>query len=402
MLVATGLLAHFSIVLLRFLRRRERNAMDDGRDVDTKTCPPVGSGGFATRWKLYIMPACLVLLLGAWTAMKARPPVEPADQFALYEFGKLPVVFQGRVEPIDTLARNSLRIISDRQTFVDGDERQQPAIRWFLDVVARPEIAAAHRVFRIEHPEVLSVLTLGARKGLRYSYAELEPHKDEIAKEARLARAHDSAQLSVYQKKMVELDGKLGLQEMLARSFARPKLRSDPQFREVDLHIASQEQELLEQQMPPLAIPPHEHADAWMTFARAGLREASQLATGERTTGHAALSSWQAIFDAYARGETEQFNTGVAGYLASLETGSYASIDLGRTNLEAAFNHFEPFYHACVLYVISFLLTAVSWLVWSRPLTRAAFWAVAFTFAIHTIAVLLRIYISGRPPVTNL
>ncbi|MEX2286629.1 MAG: cytochrome c biogenesis protein CcsA, partial [Planctomycetaceae bacterium] len=311
-------------------------------------------------------------------------------------------VFQGRIEPIDTLARNSLRIISDRQTFIDGDGRRQPAIRWLLDVIAKPEIAAEHRVFRIEYPEVLSALELEARKGFRYSYAELEAHKAEIAKEARLARAHESALLSVYQKKMVELEGKLGLQEMLVRSFARPKLRSEPEYRNVDLRMALQEQDLLDQQMPPLAIPPHDNVDAWTTFARAGLRDASQPGSGESTTVPAALSSWQAIFEAYAGDDAQRFNGEVAGYLASLEAGSNAGVDLARTNFEAAFNNFEPFYQACVLYVISFLLTAVSWLVWSRPLNRAAFWAVAFTFTLHTVAVLARIYISGRPPVTNL
>ena len=37
-----------------------------------------------------------------------------------------------------------------------------------------------------------------------------------------------------------------------------------------------------------------------------------------------------------------------------------------------------------------------------RPLNRAAFWLIAFTFLVHTFALVSRIYISGRPPVTNL
>ncbi|MEX2286067.1 MAG: cytochrome c biogenesis protein ResB, partial [Planctomycetaceae bacterium] len=97
MLVATGLLAHFSIVLFRFLRRRERNAMEDGGVVDTADSRLVGWRGSASTWKSCVLPAGLILLLGTWTATKARPPVEPADQFSLYDVGKLPVVFQGRI-----------------------------------------------------------------------------------------------------------------------------------------------------------------------------------------------------------------------------------------------------------------------------------------------------------------
>ena len=48
------------------------------------------------------------------------------------------------------------------------------------------------------------------------------------------------------------------------------------------------------------------------------------------------------------------------------------------------------------------LLAACSWLGFARPLNRAAFWLVCFTFVFHTLALIGRIYISGRPPVTNL
>ena len=55
-----------------------------------------------------------------------------------------------------------------------------------------------------------------------------------------------------------------------------------------------------------------------------------------------------------------------------------------------------------MLYVVAFVLAAVAWLGWSVPLNRAAIWLVIFTFAVHTVALVSRIYISGRPPVTNL
>ena len=54
------------------------------------------------------------------------------------------------------------------------------------------------------------------------------------------------------------------------------------------------------------------------------------------------------------------------------------------------------------MYVVAFALAAIGWLGWSRPLNRAALGLVLVTFVIHTIALVSRIYISGRPPVTNL
>ena len=48
------------------------------------------------------------------------------------------------------------------------------------------------------------------------------------------------------------------------------------------------------------------------------------------------------------------------------------------------------------------ILTALSWLFWQRPLSRSAFILAAATFAFHTAALLMRMYVQGRPPVTNL
>ena len=63
------------------------------------------------------------------------PPAEGENRMHLAEFGALPLQDAGRVKPFDTLARNSLMIVSAKQTFEDEKEREQPAIRWLLDVM---------------------------------------------------------------------------------------------------------------------------------------------------------------------------------------------------------------------------------------------------------------------------
>jgi ABC-type transport system involved in cytochrome c biogenesis permease subunit len=73
-----------------------------------------------------------------------------------------------------------------------------------------------------------------------------------------------------------------------------------------------------------------------------------------------------------------------------------------KLDFEAFFNHFEPFYYGLVLYFIAFILACFALLGWSAPLNRAAFWLVAITLVMHTAAMIGRMYISGRPPVTNL
>ena len=51
---------------------------------------------------------------------------------------------------------------------------------------------------------------------------------------------------------------------------------------------------------------------------------------------------------------------------------------------------------------MAFILGVLGLLVWQAPLQRAALWLMLLGFSVQTIAILARIYISGRPPVTNL
>ena len=88
------------------------------------------------KWLAHVTPAIVALLALAWLGLRAVPPDDPASGFRINDFGVLPVVYQGRVKPLDTLARNSLVIISDRQTWRDADDERRPAIEWLLDVMA--------------------------------------------------------------------------------------------------------------------------------------------------------------------------------------------------------------------------------------------------------------------------
>jgi len=96
------------------------------------------------------------------------------------------------------------------------------------------------------------------------------------------------------------------------------------------------------------------------------------------------------------------FNGEITAYRKLLTANPPAEIDMPKTDFEARFNVFQPFYHASVLYAYGFVLAALAWLGWSGPLNRASFWLSAFTLVMHTLAIVGRIYISGRPPVTNL
>jgi ABC-type transport system involved in cytochrome c biogenesis permease subunit len=103
---------------------------------------------------------------------------------------------------------------------------------------------------------------------------------------------------------------------------------------------------------------------------------------------------------AYAEGKTTAFNRELAAYQSRLE--QELPDDVDRAKFEVFFNHFAPFYWCTYLYMLVALLTCVSWLVWSGPLRRTAFWLALLTFLVHGWALYARMHIQGRPPVTNL
>src|SRR5262249_8445231 len=103
---------------------------------------------------------------------------------------------------------------------------------------------------------------------------------------------------------------------------------------------------------------------------------------------------------AYSQNDAEAFNRELAEYRTRLDDQMADNVQMA--GFEVFFNDFAPFYHCSVLYVFIFVLACLSWVFNARLLNRAAFWLTALTLVAHTWALIARMYIQGRPPVTNL
>jgi ABC-type transport system involved in cytochrome c biogenesis permease subunit len=439
MMVLIGMLAHFVVTLSRFLRREfseevvavKRKRRAELRDTGAITMAAQSGGAFRS----WVLPLAVVALFGAWVASKARPLSVPADQMDLQEFGKLPVVYEGRVKPFDTLARNALSTISDYQTLVEKDDEpkdegsdkkdsktdvdheaikpDRSALRWFLDVITDSEDAEKHRIFRIQNLEVLNLLGLEPREGYHYAVGELRKKADEFNREVEKARKRDARQLSTYQKKLLELDQRVRAYTILSASFrdfplpALPtpeELEKDPEkaarFKE-QLSSAMRATQMLKSMHPPLAIPTKSDDEAWQSFTEGFLQAYIDTQIQGRPANPAVLSLVK-ILHAYARGDAAEFNRDVHDYRHALEASAPTDYVAFKTDFEAFFNRFAPFFLTLVLYVFVFLLVAIFWLLQLKSLRRTAICLACFAFLLHTVALIARIYISGRPPVTNL
>jgi len=317
------------------------------------------------REKLF--PVAIVLAALAWVAPGMIPPSTPPDTLQIHQFGRIPVVNNGRVKPMDTIARTHLRIVANRETFKDKENQSHPAIVWLLDVETEfsdsEQRARKHPVFRIDDPQIRQALGLQQKETYRYSIEEFGDQLTALAEPLKKTheRKENGQKLDQYENQLMEFERHLGYYERLSR-FAIP-------------HV----------------IPPKGGED-WATLGEAVKKDPE--------AHDPSVGSWKEMLQAYGAKDAKRFNAAVSSYLARLQ--SERPDDASRASLESGFNHLDPFNKAKWLYLAGFILACLAWLGWSGPFNRASWGLLAFTFVVHTIALIVRMYLSGRPPVTNL
>ncbi len=431
-LVGLGMLSHFTITLARFARRRvdeeKRLAKKSGKEET------VGPGVLSAQfWSspTVLGPAIAGLLVAGYFAGKAKTPADEPGQLAVQRFGSLPVAEGGRVKPIDTLARQTLQAISALQEVKeDADDRDGlPAIEWLLDTVSGRKGWDKHRVFRIENLELLDALGLKPRKGFyRYSYAELmaKPSRTKsILKTAWDAVATESSEgeslpkPTIVQRKTVELARKVLRFQDLIDSFSSPQIGGEGNDIVTQVQKARGVAMRLQRSGAVRAVPPATPAGEWTTLFETELMNMISLAT-QRPINEVG-ADWSDALATYAQNDAKRFadkltdiEAGIEKYQRSLEeepevlAGLARSerLDAGKVRFEHFFTAFSPFYYCAAMYLVAFVLTCFGWLgggsSWPRTLGRCATAVIVVTLLVHTFALVGRVYISGRPPVTNL
>jgi ABC-type transport system involved in cytochrome c biogenesis permease subunit len=311
------------------------------------------------------LPWLVVALAGSWVIASWRYPKDLPGDLQVREFATVPVVHNGRVKPIDTTARNVLRIVSNKETFVDSADKRRPAAAWLLDVITPAKEGGCrgdkHAVFRIEHPQLLDGLGLKSREGSRYSFEEFSGKIPDLRES--LKRAHDRQTakqvLDAYEHQLLEF------------------------WRHINEYAALANLDV------PHIIPPNSGHE-WSTLAEAVSRGGQEP--------H--VVAWRSMLQALSANDVPGFNRELASYEELLEKERPGEVR--KAAFEARFNEADPFNACKWFYLLGFVLTCLGFLGWSRLLSRTAWGLMAFTFIVHTFALGARIYLSGRPPVTNL
>src|ERR1700722_11906156 len=138
-----------------------------------------------------LLPIILTLIMVVWFLCQMQPPRD--KDFAYSKFGSLPVVFDGRTKPMDSLARNSLLQIYEVQTLdlepwkgMWQNHLTPNALEWLANVTMNPAVADNWPVIRVDNSDLIAFLKLPDpnvdshvdREHPSYSWNQIAPSLD--------------------------------------------------------------------------------------------------------------------------------------------------------------------------------------------------------------------------------
>lgn len=394
------------------------------------------------------IPLSVLAIAVIWVLSSLRPPSNQGE-FDLAGFGQLPVVTNGRIKPFDTVARNSLLLLQGRQrvsTPLKSGRLVETPTEWLLDVMFHAEKSDAYPTFAIDNIELLALLGKSEddlrisypetyKKVLagfgfipgrhrRFSYNELEASLRTIDEQAKLAQPVEPQLRSAFQKGVLQLQQNLILYQRLKYSLVDPE---NPDFLSSLAKFQSTIVPGIAAVRAKQAGQPHDEAaaqtmiDSGQSFIR--MSQFASILAVPPAGGEAEVNGWKNVGDTllgsfesgsvspyamtyaglartWRAGQSKEFNHIVELYREQL-TKKFPTV-LKKARTEAHFNAAEPFYRSMELYAFAFFLAIFSWLKWPEALGRSAFWLVTVAWILSTAGILIRMWLEGRPPVTNL
>jgi cytochrome c-type biogenesis protein CcsB len=389
-----------------------------------------------------VVPWCFLALFAAEIVAILIP--KPDKDFAVQEFGRLPALSNGRVQPLDSVGRNALLQLRSTAA-VPLEEvpswkfwhhaQKLKATEWLMEATMKPEVADTRPIFLIHHPDLLNELDLRGKgkekSGLFYfSFNELTNSLEKIQSEGRQVAGVDDKVRTAYQKQVAKLHNALGLYRQLKNTLqpedtkdfaaeiqalraARPPGLAAIQAQRAGQSFDKAALDTLAGLLQPYdtqsrlayarIVPPGPGAprDAWYNMGQAVFE------AGVRGQELPQAAGWFArMSSAYTQNKPAEFNQAVTEYRDWLAANAPAELKKGRA--EFFFNNLQAFLHAMIIYICAFVLAAGAMLtisVWpdgSEALRRSAFYLTVLALTVHTAGLLFRMWLEHRPPVTNL
>ena len=205
MFVVVGLVAQFQQVLISFLTKKKSSAKDEPENDDTTP----------RRTSLSWVPTVILLgIFGFYYGSQFAKSMSPeltkskGSDIRLDLLGQIPVTFEGRVQPLDSYARNLARQMSNRELITDEFGKKQPAMRWFADMMFDDPAGEQYEILRVEDVNVQNALGFPKRKGLKYKFSELREANNKLFELLVGTENKAPEELTLLEERLKEVYGK--------------------------------------------------------------------------------------------------------------------------------------------------------------------------------------------------
>ena len=395
---------------------------------------------------LFLLP--LLFMVSCSRSSESPVPTKAAVEAV----SQVPVLHDGRVMPLDTFSRLHLLQFSGRKSY--GDES---AAEWMARLLFEPETTEDDLVFLVDHPELLDDMGVertqeieGERKpsSRRFSFLHLRPGVLELERLAQQAQAKEEEDRDLVEKEALRVYVNVLTYRALSQVFAYARelpglVIEDPEMRDqlgipadmttytyMDLKDRAENMSVLMQdtlsepdsqkwtptqqrvvtlarmmfsfrnnlsELPLYMLPEAPHGtDVWV----------SPLDALHNPDGDSNLI--QAAHEAAELAQDWEANNweGVEEHAEWITQFSRARMDHNRdvalTGREARFNRADYFGKAKFWYILAFFLSTGALLSGSDKLRKASWVPLGIALLMHLTGLGWRIFLTARPPVTNL
>jgi ABC-type transport system involved in cytochrome c biogenesis permease subunit len=435
-MMSFGLVWHFGYALLRFLRGRVAktaaamilfcafNAQAAEWDTREFGNIPVQSGG-------RVIPI-ETLATGSLLQMRSRTSIS-LNKIERVAFGQKPSTWTAEqkteiAKDLPGLDANLQAALERRPVRLNGGAIS--AIDWLIEVSFRAQIARQIPTFRVEHPNVLKRVGGNPEKSLYVSWDGILKNSKDLSEGVEKARNKAQADRDSEDRALLQLESAARQYLTLSMTFIPVDLPSDvPPRREYQAWITSLNRALAEMGNsgsgkafdPELQKTVKTFVERYQDFEREGViglmppKEAASLERWDNLGAsllavikdqklHRAGLAEDGVVTRYAdfafawrEGNDDNCSTLSKAIAASL-MGPWSD----KAEREASFGRWQPFYWLLIAYGIVVLLIFGSWLTSSEKLRFSAYFLLVVCFIAHTAALGYRMWLHGRPPVTNL
>lgn len=387
---------------------------------------------------------CSAVFIGLILCSLSLPAQSQPPEIKLDMLKEVIVLENGRKMPLDTFAQNTLKQLSGRSKY-----QKTPAIHWLARVLFTPHETTNDEIFLINHPEVLQSLGITPQKRDRgrYSFGLLKDHTGKLRQLALQASRIEAKDRSLVESELIILYNKTMLYRLLIESFSFAMPHSD-----FDLSSESLREKLgINKATGITFFDIYKKYPILMRSMSASDRDESQ---SDRGRGEAAsdllhtlnqwlnshrdmpltvipnigdqaetwISHWDVLFGnrahprplapepfqladamrAYRENDQDGFDHALGVFNNWVRAKAAAVVDADKISREIFYNRLDPFYKSMFFYGFSFLLLLLGFLILQKWFDRLSLFLFLAGFVFHTVGIITRMLITGRPPVTNL